>query len=125
MIGHLLASMIVGLLAATWFYEYAAVIFKGFVASRRSANLLGFIFVFLLFIIGGSFLSRKLRGALKRQPKVRKFLEDRAADQAAKFIEHWKETFDAPGREAWWTEFLSKPVARPNISAPKKRKRAT
>jgi membrane protein required for colicin V production len=61
-----LASMLVGLLAATWFYEYTAVLFKGFVATERSANLLGFIFVFLLFIIGGSFLSRKLRGALKR-----------------------------------------------------------
>ncbi len=66
-----------------------------------------------------------LRGALKRQPKVRKFLEDRAADQAAKFIGHWKETFDAPGREAWWTEFLSKPISPPNIAASKKRKRVT
>jgi CHAD domain-containing protein len=66
-----------------------------------------------------------LRGALKRQPKVRKFLEDRAADQAAKFIEHWKETFDAPGREAWWKEFLSKPVTPPNLRAPKRRKRVT
>lgn len=68
---------------------------------------------------------RLLHDALKRQPKVRKFLEDRAAHQAAKFIEQWKETFDAPGREAWWTEFLSKPLVQPNIPAPKKRKRVT
>jgi CHAD domain-containing protein len=68
---------------------------------------------------------RLLRDALKRQPKVRKFLEDRAADQAAKFIHHWKETFDAPGREAWWTEFLRKPLAEANISASKRRKRVT
>ena len=53
--------------------------------------------------------ARLLREALKRQPKVRKFLDDRAAEQAAEFIRHWKETFDAPGREAWWTDFLSKP----------------
>jgi CHAD domain-containing protein len=66
-----------------------------------------------------------LHEALKGQPKVREFLEDRAADQAAKFIRHWKETFDAPGREAWWTEFLSKPLAQPKISASKKRKRVT
>jgi membrane protein required for colicin V production len=61
-----LASMLVGLLAATWGYEYAAVLCKGFVSTARSANLLGFIFVFLVFIIGGSLLSRTLRGALKR-----------------------------------------------------------
>ena len=61
-----LASMMVGFLAATYLYGYAGVIFKGFVSTERSANLLGFIFVFLLFIIAGSVLSRKLRGALKR-----------------------------------------------------------
>ena len=51
-----------------------------------------------------------LRGALKRQPKVRKFLEGRAAEHAAEFARHWKETFDAPGREAWWTSFLARPA---------------
>jgi membrane protein required for colicin V production len=61
-----LASMIVGLVAATYFYGFAAIIFKSFVATERAANLLGFIFVFLLVLIAGSFLSRKLRGALKR-----------------------------------------------------------
>ena len=40
---------------------------------------------------------RLLRDALKRQPKVRKFLEDRAADQAAKFIRQWKETLRCSG----------------------------
>jgi len=48
-----------------------------------------------------------LRTALKRQPKLRTFLEDRANQQAAHAIRYWKETFDAPGREAWWTDFLS------------------
>ena len=51
-----------------------------------------------------------LRGVLKRQPKVRKFLEERAAERAAEFARHWKETFDAPGQEAWWTVFLARPV---------------
>jgi CHAD domain-containing protein len=70
--------------------------------------------------------ARLLHDALKRQPKVREFLEDRAAHEAAKFIEQWKETFDAPGREAWWTEFLSHPVtARRKVSVSKKRKRVT
>ncbi len=53
-----------------------------------------------------------LRAALKRQPKVRKFLEDRAAHQAGEFARHWKETFDAPGQEEWWTSFLSHPVTQ-------------
>src|SRR5215472_9411665 len=43
-----------------------------------------------------------LREELKRHPKVRKFLEERAADEAKKFVRDWKEAFDAPGREAWW-----------------------
>jgi CHAD domain-containing protein len=50
---------------------------------------------------------RLLRRALKRRPKVRKFLDDRAAQQAAGFNRYWKETFDAPGQEAWWTDFLA------------------
>ena len=54
-----------------------------------------------------------LREPLKRHPKLRKFLKDRAADQAAKFVRHWKETFDAPGQEAWWTGFLARPVNQP------------
>ena len=54
--------------------------------------------------------AQMLRGALKRQPKVRKFLEERAAEQAAEFAREWKETFDAPGREAWWTGFLARPM---------------
>ena len=61
-----LVSMVVGLFAAIYFYGFAAIIFKSFVSTERSANLLGFIFVFVLFIIAGSLISGKLRGALKR-----------------------------------------------------------
>jgi hypothetical protein len=62
---------------------------------------------------------RLLRGALKNQPKVRKFLEDRAAQQAAGFTRHWNEIFDAPGREVWWMDFLAKPVT-PTKNNPKR-----
>jgi CHAD domain-containing protein len=55
---------------------------------------------------------RLLRGSLERQQKVRKFLDDRAEQQAAEFARYWKETFDAPGREAWWTDFLAHRTAR-------------
>src|SRR5450759_5177656 len=57
-----------------------------------------------------------LRGALHRQPKVRKFLEERAAEKAAGFAGHWKETFDAAGQEAWWTGFLARNARTPRQS---------
>jgi CHAD domain-containing protein len=53
-----------------------------------------------------------LRGELKGRPKARKFLEGRAAEQAAEFARHWKEIFDAPGQEAWWTGFLARPLKK-------------
>jgi CHAD domain-containing protein len=56
--------------------------------------------------------ARLLRGSLKHQPKLRKFLKDRAAQQTAEFARYWKETFDAPGREAWWTDFLAHRTTR-------------
>jgi hypothetical protein len=60
-----------------------------------------------------------LRKQLKRQPQVRKFLEERAAEKAAGFVRHWKETFDAPGREAWWTEFLARSARVPRVTKTK------
>jgi CHAD domain-containing protein len=62
---------------------------------------------------------RLLRSALKNQSNVRKFLEDRAALQAAGFTRHWNEIFDAPGREVWWMDFLAKPVT-PTKNIPKR-----
>ena len=56
--------------------------------------------------------AKLLRGALKRQPKVREFLKERAAQRAAEFARYWKGTFDAPGQERWWTSFLARPVTK-------------
>src|SRR5688572_4563562 len=81
-----LVSMVVGLFAAIYFYRFAAIIFKSFVATERSANLLGFIFVFLLFMIAGGFLSGRLRGALKR---ARLDWLDHALGAAFGFIRAW------------------------------------
>jgi hypothetical protein len=61
---------------------------------------------------------RLLHGALKTRPKLRTFLEDRAAQQAAGFTRQWNEVFDAPGREVWWMDFLAKPVT-PTKNIPK------
>jgi membrane protein required for colicin V production len=81
-----LVSMLIGLFAAIYFYGFAALIFKSFVATERSANLLGFIFVFLLFMIAGSFLSGRLRGALKR---ARLDWLDQALGASFGFIRAW------------------------------------
>jgi CHAD domain-containing protein len=56
---------------------------------------------------------RLLHGALRGQPKVRKFLKDRAGERAAAFMRHWKETFDAAGQQEWWTDFLARSPRTP------------
>ena len=48
--------------------------------------------------------------------KARRFLRERAVEKAAEFRKHWKENFDADGREKWWTDYLkqnARPPARP------------
>ena len=62
--------------------------------------------------------SRKLLGrrTLKRHPELREFLEKRAATQVAGFARYWKRSFDAKGREAWWTDFLATKARAPRRS---------
>jgi CHAD domain-containing protein len=38
--------------------------------------------------------------------RMRRYLEELAAEKAAAFRLEWTERFDAPGAEAWWTDFL-------------------
>src|SRR5688572_32324490 len=61
-----LAATVVGLIAATFLYGYAGWLYAGFVETGRAANLLGFLTVFVLCVVAGSLLSRRLRGALRR-----------------------------------------------------------
>ena len=58
---------------------------------------------------------RLLEADLKRRPTLRRFLEERAAEKAAEFVRHWKRTFDAPGQESWWTEFLAGKAHAPRL----------
>jgi CHAD domain-containing protein len=37
------------------------------------------------------------------------FLKGRCDEQRLGFLSHWRETFDAPGQEAWWVNYLSRP----------------
>lgn len=59
-------SALAGLIIAAQLYPYTARLFSGFVSTARAANLLGFIAVFLIVLVGGSLLARSLRGRLKR-----------------------------------------------------------
>ena len=60
------ASALAGLVLAAQLYPYAASLLSGFVSTSRSANLLGFVAVFLAVMAGGSLLARFVRGGLKR-----------------------------------------------------------
>ena len=51
-----------------------------------------------------------LRSAARHSPQRTRlvgYLEQRAQRQARDFRKHWTEVFDAPGREPWWTGYLS------------------
>jgi len=37
------------------------------------------------------------------------FLKKRGDEERTSFLGHWQETFDAPGQEEWWVEYLSRP----------------
>jgi CHAD domain-containing protein len=40
--------------------------------------------------------------------KMERFLNARCTRLTAEFRKHWKEKFDAPGREDWWVGFLAR-----------------
>lgn len=50
-------------------------------------------------------LSRVMERSEQRK-QVRRFLQDRAKSEAARFREQWDE-FDANGNEQWWKDFLA------------------
>jgi len=43
---------------------------------------------------------------------LRRFLNQRAAARAAGFRRYWSRTFDAAGRERWWTGYLARFAGR-------------
>ena len=47
---------------------------------------------------------------------VKQFLQKRSESKIADFRKHWTETFDAEGREGWWTAYLER-----NAKAPARR----
>lgn len=51
----------------------------------------------------------------RRSPQLTRlagFLNRRAASKTAEFQKLWKETFDRPGQERWWTDYLERYAGR-------------
>ena len=62
---------------------------------------------------------------LPERERVIQFLTERGNVKATEFRRHWAETFDAPGRERWWTDYLSRPIPGRQASRPARNKRFT
>jgi CHAD domain-containing protein len=37
------------------------------------------------------------------------FLRTHGEEQRGNFLRHWQDTFDAPGQQEWWVEYLARP----------------
>jgi CHAD domain-containing protein len=58
-----------------------------------------------------AWLARRLPRSSLHRVKVERFLDQRLARAAAGLRRHWKVAFDAPGQDAWWAGYLSRPRA--------------
>jgi|SRR5882724_9261703 len=61
-------------------------------------------------------LEKALRSEPAERQRVRKHLDAMARKKAAEFRKQWVESFDAPGKETWWTGYLAR-NARPPVKA--------
>jgi CHAD domain-containing protein len=50
--------------------------------------------------------TQKLVG--RRRPKIAAFLQNRMTHRARVLTGYWRRTFDAPGQEQWWTDYLAR-----------------
>jgi CHAD domain-containing protein len=58
-------------------------------------------------VTAGERLSKMMKHSPQRT-RVKNHLEGRATGLAAEFRKLWKEEFDAPGQEIWWTTYLAR-----------------
>ncbi len=56
---------------------------------------------------------RKAMRPSRQRTQVERLAGARAAQKAAAFRKHWREVFDAPGQEEWWTGYLSREAHTP------------
>jgi CHAD domain-containing protein len=54
-----------------------------------------------------------------RHPAMIAFLKKRARQRTVAFRQYWQQTFDTPGQERWWKQYLAR---YPKSEAPRKRK---
>jgi CHAD domain-containing protein len=62
-----------------------------------------------------------LKAAAKASPqraRIERFLAERAKEERAKFYDYWRDTFDPPGQEQRWIDYL----ARNTLPASRKRR---
>jgi CHAD domain-containing protein len=67
-------------------------------ALKRVQDLLG--------NINDDVAAARLIAKMPNSVRMRRFLDDRAAQKAAEFRAEWRTRFDAPGRESWWLDYL-------------------
>ena len=59
-------------------------------------------------VAAGSLLRKALKPKSAASVRVRRFLATRAIEKTTEFRSRWTKEFDAPGREEWWTLYLSR-----------------
>ena len=67
-------------------------------------------------VTSASRLEKALRSEPAERDRLRKYLDTMAHQKAAEFRKQWVESFDAPGKEKWWTGYLAR-NARPPVKA--------
>jgi CHAD domain-containing protein len=58
-------------------------------------------------------LIQKVMRPSRLRTRVERLAEGRATEQAKAFRTHWREVFDAPGQEEWWTGYLAREAHAP------------
>jgi len=64
--------------------------------------------------------ARTLDGVLNgspQRPRIDSFLRREGESKAAAFHKQWREVFDAPGQEHWWTSYLARRSRKPEGKA--------
>lgn len=58
-------------------------------------------------------LDAVLNGRSPQRTRIESFLRRHGEAKAAEFRKQWREVFDAPGQERWWTSYLTRRSRKP------------
>ena len=64
-------------------------------------------------VTSADMLEKALSGRPAQRQRVREFLKKQAEEKTEEFRGHWKDDFDAPGKEAWWITYLARNARAP------------